>query len=157
MEDNYRKNIIDFSLIYLNVEFNINSNDFTKEEFTWYIFKELFNIDINSGYGLDNSTKHMTNNIGDLKIYNETDTKKRDYLKDIKPGDLIFFHTKNPDHNLPSLNNYYPGHTGIYLGNNNFIHASDIQNKIIIEPLSEEWLKKLVASRDIITQIIKAI
>ena len=69
MEDNYRKNIIDFSLIYLNIEFNNNSNDFTKEEFTWYIFKELFNIDINSGYGLDNSTKQMTNDIGDLKKY----------------------------------------------------------------------------------------
>lgn len=156
MEDNYRKNIIDFSLIYLNVEFNNNSNDFTKEEFTWYIFKELFNIDINSGYGLDNSTKQMTNDIGDLKIYNETDSKKRDYLIDIKPGDLIFFHTKNLDYNLPSPNNYYPGHTGIYLGNNNFIHVSDIQNKIIIESLNEEWIKKLVASRDIVTKIIKA-
>ena len=72
MEDNYRNNVIDFAIIYLDkVIDNLEITEFKTYEFTNYIYKQLFNININNtGYGLDNSTKQMTNNIGDLKIYN---------------------------------------------------------------------------------------
>lgn len=159
MEEGYRNNIIDFSLIYLNKDIEgleYDTLEFGGEEFTQYVFKQLFNIDINeSGYGLDNSTKQMTNDIGDLKIYNEDDEQKISYLLDIKRGDLVFFHTKSLEANSPTPSNHYPGHTGIYLGNNEFIHVSPIENKVIIERLENSWLNCLVASRDIIKEIIK--
>lgn len=152
MEDSYRNNIIEFSTIYLDKRFDwSDNNEFEPLEFTSYIFKQLFNIDINeSGYGLDNSTKQMTNNLGDLKIYNEFDSKKINYIDEIKKGDLVFFHTKDLNINSPTPNNHYPGHVGIYLGDNNFIHVSTNEEKIVIDKLDANWLNTLIASRDII-------
>lgn len=155
MEDNYRNNIIDLAIIYLDkVIDNLEITEFKTYEFTNYIYKQLFNININNtGYGLDNSTKQMTNNIGDLKIYNELDSNKESYLSDIKKGDLIFFHTKDFNTNTPTTNNHYPGHVGIYIGDKNFIHVLD--NKVTINKIENKWLICLVASRDIIKDLIK--
>lgn len=158
MEESYRNNICEFSIIFLDKVFDMfedNKNEFKSSEFTYYIFKQLFNIDINSsGYGLDSSTLQMTNDMGDLKIYNEIDPKKEIYLEDIKNGDLVFFHTQAHDSNSPTPNNYYPGHVGIYLGNKDFIHVSDEDEKVVIDKIEGIWLSKLVASRDIIKEII---
>lgn len=154
MEDNYRNNVVDFSLIYLNKYYN--ENDFVEDElenkdFINYIFRQLFDTNINDdGYGFDSSTMQMSNNIGDLKIYNKDDPKKIDYLKEIKKGDLVFFHTKSLNDNSPTPNNNYPGHVGIYLGDNNFIHVSLTDDLIKVDKIDDEWLKILVASRDII-------
>ena len=152
MEDSYRNNIIEFSAIYLGKRFDWpDNNEFDSTEFTSYIFKQLFDIDINeSGYGLDNSTKQMTNDLGDLKIYNEIDSKKINYIDEIRQGDLVFFHTKDLEANSPTPNNHYPGHVGIYLGDNEFIHVSPNEEKITIDKLDDNWLSILVASRDVI-------
>lgn len=157
MEESYRNNIIEFSKIYLGKTFEeTHQNEFKQQEFTQFIFKQLFNIDLNqTGYGLDNSTKQMTNNIGDLKIYNKNDVKKINYIDDIKKGDLVFFHKQSLEENSPSPANKYPGHVGIYLGDKKFIHVSD-EEKITIDKIDEEpWLNILVASRDIIKTITK--
>lgn len=158
MEQNIRNNIIELATIYLNTDtFNEENNDedLTKPNFTAFLYKELFNLDIEkSGYGLDPSTKQMTNDLGDLKIYQEKDHNKIKYLTDIKPGDLLFFHTKALDDQTPSPNNKYPGHVGIYTANNNFIHLSPNTGKIIIETLTDNHLNTLVASRDIIKYIL---
>ncbi|MBQ8682008.1 MAG: C40 family peptidase [Bacilli bacterium] len=157
MEDSYRNNIVEFALIYLDKNFtdDIDFQEFDAPNFTNYIYKQLLNIDINqNGYGLDNSTKQMTNDIGDLKIYNEDDPKKINYIDEIKKGDLIFFHNQSLDDNKPSPGNRYPGHVGIYLGDKNFIHASPSEQKITINNLTGKWLDILIASRDIIKSII---
>ena len=156
MEDSYRSNLIEFSLIYLNKEFdNLDKAEFSSDKFAYYIYKQLFDIDIEStGYGQDQSTKEMTNDIGDLKIYNKNDPQKDKYLQDINKGDLVFFHTKSLDCNSPTPSNYYPGHVGIYLGNKKFIHVSLNENKIVIDTLEEKWLNILIASRDIIKQLV---
>lgn len=158
MEESYRNNVLEFSMIYLGKKidsFDIQK-DFEDTDFTNFIFRKLFNIDINvDGYGLDCSTKQMTNNIGDLKIYNEGDHQKLRYLEDINKGDLIFFHEQALEYNSPTPNNRYPGHVGIYLGNMEFIHVSDEDYEIVIDKLDGRWLKRLVASRDIIKGIMR--
>lgn len=154
MEDNYRDNIVDFATIYLDKTIDdLENTEFKTYEFTTYIYNQLFNTDINkTGYGFDNSTKQMTNNIGDLRIYNELDSKKENYLSDIKKGDLVFFHTKEFNINNPAINNHYPGHVGIYIGDKNFIHANN--DKITIDKIEDKWLNCLVASRDIVKELI---
>lgn len=158
MEYYYRKNIIDLAMIKLgfNYEDGINGPDlFDEAGFTYYIFNELFQIDIEKdGYGGNNITKQMTNSIGDLTIYIENDSNKEKYLSDINLGDLVFFHTKSLNEFQPTTNNQYPGHVGIYIGDNKFIHASSEFKKIIETEISGEWLKKLVASRDIVSDIL---
>ena len=153
MEDNYRDNVVDLAVVYLDKFINdLEEFDFDTYEFTTYIYKQLFNIDINNnGYGLDNSTKQMTNNIGDLKIFNELDSKKENYLTDIKKGDLVFFHTKEHNINRPAVNNHYPGHVGIYIGDKGFIHVDN--NKITVDKIEAKWLDCLVASRDLIKDL----
>lgn len=156
MEDNFRNNVVEFSMIYLEKNLNQSKeSEFDSKEFTTYIFKQLFDIDITiNGYGLSYSTKQMTNDIGDLKIYNENDKQKIAYLNDIKKGDLLFFHTQSLDETTPSPNNNFPGHVGIYLGNEEFIHATPSEEKITIDKLEGKWFSILVASRDIIKEIV---
>lgn len=159
MEDSYRDNVVDFSSIYVDKDFCIvdcMENDFSAAKFTHFVFKELFDIDINkNGFGKDDSTKQMTNDIGDLRIYNEHDTKKTDYLDDIKRGDLVFFHTQSLTESVPTTTNRYPGHVGIYLGNREFIHASSNVRRICIDKIEDEWFNSLVASRDVVKGILK--
>ena len=88
-----------------------------------------------------------------LNIYNEFDNKKINYIDEIKKGDLVFFHTKDLEANSPTPNNHYPGHVGIYLGDNSFIHLSPNKEIITIDKLDDNWLNTLVASRDIIKEL----
>lgn len=159
MENNFRKNTIEFAMLYLGKNYIFNAcgpEEFDSPGFTYFIFQQLFNLDINEpGFGLDNTTKQMTNDIGNLKIYAENDPQKKDYLEEIKPGDLLFFHTQSKKENQPTPNNHFPGHVGLYLGDNKFIHASQEKAQIAIEELTADWQKILVASRDIFASIFK--
>ena len=156
--DIFRNNIKDYALTFINKKYTWGANgpnEFDSPGFTWYVFKILFNKDINKdGYGIDNTTNQMTNNIGSLKVYIEDDNNKKEYLNDIKIGDLIFFHQKSLDDDKPLPNNEYPGHVGIYIGDNKFIHSSSNDEKIVINTLDKYWLKIMVASRDIISGIL---
>ena len=158
MKDLYRNNVIELALTKLGKLYvwdTKGDEEFDCSGFTYYIYKELFNIDINeSGYGKGDTTKQMTNNIGNLKQYNEDDPNKQKYIEEINIGDLVFFHRQSLDENIPTPQNRYPGHVGIYLGDNKFIHASSDEGKIVISEFDEYWTKVLVASRDLIEGII---
>lgn len=157
MKDLYRNNVIELALTKLGKLYvwdTKGDEEFDCSGFTYYIYKELFNIDINeSGYGVGDTTKQMTNNIGNLKQYNEDDPNKKKYIEEINIGDLVFFHRQSLDEFIPTPNNRYPGHVGIYLGDNKFIHASSDAGKIIISEFDDYWTKVLVASRDLIEGI----
>ncbi len=161
MKELYQKNVIDFALIHLGKPYiwgATGPDTFDCSGFTYYIFKELFDVDINkSGYGVGDTTKQMTNNIGTLKQYKEDDPHKDTYIKELEMGDLIFFHRQSLEDSTPTPNNRYPGHVGIYLGENKFIHASSDEGKIVISTLDDYWLKVLVASRNILTGIIPTV
>ena len=158
MKDFYRNNVVELALTKLGKKYVWDAKgeeEFDCSGFTYYIYKELFNIDINeTGYGVGDTTKQMTNNIGNLKQYNEEDPNKSKYIEEIKVADLVFFHRQSLDENIPTPSNRYPGHVGIYLGDNKFIHASGDAGKIIISEFDDYWTKVLVASRDLIEGII---
>ena len=158
MLDLYRNNIIELAMTKLDKKYvwgATGDEEFDCSGFTYYIYKELFNIDINeTGYGVGDTTKQMTNNIGNLKQFNEDDPNKKKYIQEINIGDLVFFHRQSLDEFSPTPKNRYPGHGGIYLGDNKFIHASGDAGKIIISEFDDYWIKVLVASRDIISGII---
>lgn len=158
MKDFYRKNVIDFALIQLEKPYiwgEVGPDSFDCSGLTYYIYKELFNIDINeTGYGVGDTTKQITNNIGVLRQYPEDDNNKDNYIKDIEIGDLIFFHRQSLDEKQPTPSNRYPGHVGIYLGDKKFIHASSDEGKVVISILDEYWTKIMVGSRDLISGIV---
>ena len=130
-------------------------DEFDEAGLSFYIFKELFQIDIEKdGYGMNEITNQFTSSVGTVKKYIEDDSDKEKYLNDIQSGDLIFFHTKSLDDYQPSTNNQYPGHVGIYLGDKKFIHITVDTGVVVIDELKDGWLDKLVASRDIIANII---
>ena len=120
--------------------------------YCWYLYNEILNVDIyKNGFGLSTTTKIMTSSYGKLTLYCENSLNKN--LKLIKPGDILFFHRQSLNDNIPKENNKYPGHCGIYLGNNYFIHASRRNKKIIINKLNNNyWKKVLVASKNIISK-----
>ena len=158
MKELYQKNILDFLTLQLNKPYiwgNIGPDSFDCSGLTKYIYKELFNIDIEeNGYGIGDTTKQMTSSIGTLKKYIENDSHKKEYIKELEIGDLIFFHRQSPKDTTPTPNNRYPGHVGIYIGNNQFIHASSDEEKVVISPLDDYWLKILVGSKNILNTLI---
>ena len=158
LEKYYRQNIVDFAMIQLGKSYvwgMKGPDEFDEAGLSFYIFKELFQIDIEKdGFGGNEITKQMTNSIGDLTKYIENDGNKDKYLQDIGVGDLVFFHTKALEENQPTTGNQYPGHVGIYLGNQRFIHVSPEVGSVVINELKGDWLKKLVASRDIVASVL---
>lgn len=113
--------------------------------FVWYVYHELLGIDLyQNGYGLSTTTKMMTSDYGKLN---------KD-LSLIKSGDILFFHRQSKEDNEPKRDNKYPGHCGIYLYDNKFIHALRKEGKIVISDFEKNkyWKKVLVASKDVISK-----
>lgn len=150
-----RLKIVDYAIEQLNKNYvwgKVGPMEFDCSGLTWYVYKMIADIDINKdGYGVGDTTKQMTNNIGLLRLYKEDDSNKFAYLKDLKLGDLVFFHRQSLEDNAPSPTNRYPGHVGIYIGSNSFIHASSDAGKVIISNFVDDkyWLGVMVGSRDI--------
>lgn len=96
----------------------------------------------------------MTNNIGKLTIYKESDPNKQKYLDTLNIGDLLFFHENSKNHNTPLIKNSYPGHVGIYIGEQKFIHSSPKEGKVIISKINNDYLKTLVATRNLLKGIL---
>lgn len=62
---------------------------------------------------------------------------KRVSLKNLKKGDLVFFHSKTS----PSK-----WHTGVYLGENKFIHASNYKTGVIISSLRDlNYMRRFIS------------
>lgn len=122
--------------------------------YVWFVYNSLFDINIfENGYGISTTTKIMTSSYGKLTLFEENSICKN--LKLIKNGDVLFFHRQSLKDYEPKLNNKYPGHCAIYLGNNKFIHAKRSSKKIIINSFDKNdyWLKVLVGSKNIISDI----
>ena len=50
-------------------------------------------------------------------------------LRNIRPGDLVFFNTRNKPHS----------HVGIFIGDGRFVHAPNSQGKVRTESLTQGW------------------
>ena len=55
-------------------------------------------------------------------------------MKNLKPGDLIFFDTSRRRRG-------YVNHVGIYIGNNKFIHASSARHRVVITSLNRPFYR----------------
>lgn len=116
----------------------------------WFIYNEILNINLyENGFGLSTTTKIMTSNLGKITLFEEDNMNKD--LSLIKDGDIVFFHRQSLNDRIPKNDNKYPGHCGIYLGNNNFIHASRAKMKVVISNFEKNnyWKDVLVASKDV--------
>jgi cell wall-associated NlpC family hydrolase len=59
-------------------------------------------------------------------------------LEDLLPGDRLYFW---------EAKRHMIGHTGVYVGKGYFVHSSMGHHGVATEPLSQKWLKILVAAR----------
>ncbi len=59
--------------------------------------------------------------------------------RNLQSGDILFFHTSRPG----------VSHVGIYVGNNNFIHAANPRRGVVISELSGYYSRRLVGARRI--------
>ena len=118
----------------------------------WFIYHEICNIDLfEQGFGMSTTTKIMTSKYGKLTLFEENSWDKD--LDLIKEGDILFFHRQSLKENIPTKYNKYPGHCGIYLGNEKFIHASLPKQEVVISNFKKNpyWMQVLVASKDILS------
>ena len=121
----------------------------------WFLYHELFNINIyDNGFGLSTTTKIMTSSYGKIILFEEKSLYKD--LSIIKKGDILFFHRQSKGDNIPKVDNKYPGHCGIYLSDNKFLHCSRPKGMVVISNFNcEYWKKVLVGSKDIISDYKK--
>jgi cell wall-associated NlpC family hydrolase len=92
-------------------------NAFDCSGFTYYCVDKIYDIQLlHSAYdqGYDESY---------IKI---------ESIEDLIEGDLVYFNTNRSDGDLSD-------HAGIYIGDNQFIHASSAKRKVIISDLSEGY------------------
>lgn len=118
----------------------------------WFVYYKLLKMDLyNKGFGLSTTTKIMTSSHGKNILFAENDINKD--LSVVKHGDILFFHRQSKNDTIPKENNKYPGHCGIYLGSNKFIHSSRSKGKVIISDFNNNdyWKRVLVAKKDIFT------
>ena len=93
--------------------------------FTYYVFKNAANITL-PRVSQDQSTYGTYVSKSNLKV-----------------GDLVFFDTNG-------ANDGNVSHVGIYLGNNQFIHASSSKGKVVISNLENYYLDRFVNGRRIL-------
>jgi len=93
--------------------------------FTYYVFKNATNIS--------------------LPRVSKDQSKYGTYVSksNLKAGDLIFFDTSGS-------NNGNVSHVGIYLGNNEFIHASSSKGKVVISQMSSYYNAAFVNARRVL-------
>lgn len=118
----------------------------------WFLYHEILNLNLyEQGYGLSTTTKIMTSKYGTLTLINQPCSKSA--LATINKGDILFFHRQSLKDTKPTVNNKYPGHCGLYLGNNSFIHCVKSQGKVVISNFNQTpyWQNILVASKNIFT------
>ncbi len=89
--------------------------------FVYYVYKK-------NGYNIPATTKG-------LKNFGE----KIKRIKKMKPADIIIFKIKRKHY-----------HTGIYIGDNRFIHSPSKGGKIRIEAMNKYWQKKFKYARRIL-------
>lgn len=113
----------------------------------WYIYYYFYHRDIfYKGYGKSTTTMIMTSKYGILTIGND--------LSVLNKGDIVLLHRQSLKDNEPKVDNKYPGHCGIYIGENSFVHASGTEKSVVISSFNNDyWAKKLVASKDIVSDL----
>lgn len=62
--------------------------------------------------------------------------------EELQPGDLVFFNTMRRAFS----------HVGIYLGNNQFVHAPRTGGRVRVEDMSGYWLKRFNGARRLLEQ-----
>ena len=143
LEEKLRNDIISFLKYQHNKKYIHNTygpDTFDCAGFVWYVYNKVLNINsFDDGYGISTTTKIMTSKYGKIILFNEINNFKNTSL--IKKGDILLFHTQSLNEFNPTVNNKYPGHCGIYIGNNKFMHASNKQGKVVYSKLEED--KKL--------------
>lgn len=131
---------------------------FDCEQLINVVYRDLFQFSIRKdGYGKSSTTKVMTSSIGDFYDFSDlTKEEKKKKIKQIQAGDILFFHTQSLDEFLPTKENRYPGHLGLYLGNQTFIHAKASAGKVMLSKLDEEdYIEILVGYKDLIPYILE--
>ena len=67
-------------------------------------------------------------------LKSELNLRAVEVRKELEEGDLIFFDTSKEKKG-------YITHVGIYLGDNNFIHASSANKEVVISSLNQSFYK----------------
>lgn len=148
-----REKIIKLSLMQLEKPYIHGSHgpdSFDCAGMVWYIYNEVLGIDLYElGFGLSTTTMMMTSRFGKIILFDESEDKD---LSLINSGDILFFHRQSKNDFIPTINNKYPGHCGIYLGDNSFIHCSGKYKVVSINNFIEDlyWRRLLVGSKNVI-------
>ena len=98
-------------------------NTFDCSGFTSYVYKQL-------GYTISRSSSSQYYNAGYFVS-----------VSDMQPGDLIFFYDKNYD---KSGGTVPVTHVGMYIGNDQFIHASTNNYQVRLDSVSGRYAAKIV-------------
>ena len=105
--------IVEYALQYVGYPYvygTAGPNTFDCSGFTYYVYSQF-------GYTLNRSSRDQVKN--GVAISKE----------DLQQGDLVFF----------STNGQYPTHVGLYIGDNNIVHASTPQDGVKISSLDTSY------------------
>lgn len=149
-----REKLCELALLQINKKYQkhkMGPDSFDCCGLVWYIYNTICNIDLYGDDIVTNGTGTlMTSKYGILTEFVEGDTNKD--IKLLNGGDILFFHRHSLSESIPTNDNKYPGHCGIYLGDYKFIHAPYKEKKVVMDNINNNtyYFSVLVGSRNII-------
>ena len=157
----FEKEMIDFceSFVGQEVSKDKSKNTFNCSAFVRYIYNKLLGIDISqNGYGGGLTARIMTSNIGKNLLIDESVDKhsKIEFIRNnANIGDILLFHRQALNDNITTPTNYYPGHVGLYLGNDKYIDARSNRGNIdIVDISNDNYLDCFVGIKTILRNLV---
>lgn len=163
LENEIREKIKLESLKHLNKIAQVPNKSFDCfdcEQLINVVYRDLFSFSIRAGgFRKSSTTKVMTSPLGKTYDFRNLNIEeKKMYIPNIQTGDILFFHTQSLRDNKPTKDNYYPGHIGLYLKDNIFIHAKASSKKVMLSNLEEDdYLEILVGYKDLVPYILEKV
>ena len=162
-EREQRLSFVNYLTDYLN--HNGRKNDITKLDcatFVKYVFNNYFDINVlRDGFGRSWTGMILTSSQGQNHLIDENISlqQKINFVNSkCKAGDILFFHRQSAVANKTNEDNWYPGHCGIYLGNNKYIDSRlTTRGDIAIVNMDDDnYMKNFIGFKDVISGLYRS-
>ena len=147
-------------MIDLKIVKDSQNSTFDCASFVSYLYMSELGIDImHGGIGNSSTGKIMSSDFGESLLIDESiDIKSKIQFikKHAKVGDVLLFHRQSRNSNEVESDNWFPGHVGIYVGDEKYIDARHRRGNVsLVDMNDDEYMNCFVGFKNFISEKFK--